>query len=190
MASFTDIPTSSLAPDKYVTYDLLTALRDNTLASVWHPYNKTTIGDANTGLFYDFSVHGTQASIETPAFADGYEYRIVIAGLSHNSGSSQTLKLAVYRETSAAYTSSENISVLTTSSDPIYGDVELPFSRWSWSTQIAKFTTGYASIDPVIFANSYDLTTAQKIGKAKLEYSGGSIDGGKAYLYRRGTFAA
>lgn len=189
MASFTDIPTASLAPDKYVTYDLLTALRDNTLASVWHPYNKTTIGDANTGLFYDFAVHGAQSSIETPSFEDGWEYRIIIVGLSHNSGSTQPLRLGVYRETSAAYTSTESISDSTGQTEPLYGYVELPFARSSWSTHIALFALGYSSINPTTFSIAHDMTTSQKIGKAKLEYSGGSINGGKAYLYRRGTFA-
>src|SRR5574343_19671 len=132
MASFTDIPTASLAPDKYVTYDLLTALRDNTLASVWHPYNKTTIGDANTGLIYDYGVSGAVSSVVTPDFADGWEYMIVYNDLSHDSGSSPVyLQVELYRETSAAYSGAQEISDTVNASTLISGQLQLPWVRSS-----------------------------------------------------------
>lgn len=190
MASFTDIPTASLAVGKPVTSSLVTSLRDNTLAAVWHPYNKTTIGDANTGLVYDFSVSGTVSTIVTPDFVDGYEYMLVFDGISHNSGTTPTyLQMELYRETSAAYTSAKTLEAGNASPAVISGQVLLPWVRSARVSQLAipQFTSGIFGSDAVL---GFDLTTSQKVTKARLSYSSGSVDAGKVYLYRRGNFAA
>ena len=190
MASFTDIPTASLAADKYVTYDLLTALRDNTLATVWHPYNKTTIGDANTGLIYDYGVSGAVSSVVTPDFADGWEYMIVFNDLSHDSGSSPVyLQVELYRETSAAYSGAQEISDTVNASTLISGHLHLPWVRSSRTLQPAHAlsSAGNAATDASV---GFSMSTAQKALRARVSFSSGNIDAGKLYLYRRGAFAA
>lgn len=191
MASFTDIPTASLAADKYVTYDLLTALRDNTLASVWHPYNKTTIGDANTGLIYDYGVSGAVSSVVTPDFADGWEYMIVYNDLSHDSGGSPpyTLQVELYCETSAAYSGAKDISDTVNTITLISGHLHLPWVRSSrtWQPAHALSSVGNAATDASV---GFSMSTAQKALRARVSFSGGYIDAGKLYLYRRGVFAA
>lgn len=189
MASFTDIPTAALANGKYVTYDLLTALRDNSLAATWHPYNKTTIGDANTGLIYDFSVTGAVATLETPNFADGYDYMLVINGLSHNGGGTSYLQMELYRETSASYVTSGNMDAGTAAGDTISGQIILPWMRSSRVTHIAQHAFGNGNFGAASVLG-FGMTTAQKVLKARLSYSTGDIDAGAIYLYRRGVFAA
>ena len=189
MASFTDIPTASLAPDKYVTYDLLTALRDNTLATVWHPYNKTTIGDANTGLFYDFAVHGTQANITTPDFEDGYDYMVIVSELSHNGGATPYLEVQLYQETSAAYTSAQAADNGTSSLEPANGQIIFPWARTSRTGHVFQMTMARGNYSDMPH-RGVTVSPAQKILRARLAYSSGSIDAGKAYLYRRGVFSA
>jgi len=190
MASFTDIPTATLASGKYVTYDLLTALRDNSLAATWHPYNKTTIGDANTGLIYDAAVSGAVAAVETANFADGYDYMLIVNGLSHSSGTTPTyLQMALYRETSASYVTSGNLDVGTAAADTISGQIILPWMRSSRLTHIAQHAFGNGNFGNESVAG-FGMTTAQKVLKAQVFYTSGNIDAGQIYLYRRGVFAA
>jgi hypothetical protein len=190
MASFTDIPTATLAAGKYVTYDLLTALRDNSLAATWHPYNKTTIGDANTGLIYDFSVTGAVATLETPNFADGYDYMIVVNETSHNGGGTSYLQMELYRETSAAYVAgSSSLDAGAVAAAAISGQIILPWMRSSRVTHMCQHAFGNGNFGAASVVG-YSMTTAQKVLKARLSYTTGSIDAGKIYLYRRGVFAA
>ena len=103
-----------IAHKKPITLQQGRALRDNPIAiseaatgapvvvAGWHPYDMVKIGDGNDGVFYDFAVHGTQATITTPDFADGYEYAIRFANLGCSSTSA--LNVDLYRETDAAYT--------------------------------------------------------------------------------------
>ena len=189
MASFTDIPTASLAADKYVTYDLLTALRDNTLASVWHPYNKTTIGDANTGLIYDYGVSGAVSSVVTPDFADGWEYMIVFNDLSAGSGSAPyMLQVELYRETSAAYSGAKDVSGALWPG-LISGHLQLPWVRSArtWQPGVA-IAVGVSSTTETLVG--FPMVSAQKALRARVSFSSGNIDAGKLYLYRRGAFAA
>lgn len=188
MASFTDIPTASLETDKYVTYDLLTALRDNTLASVWHPYNKTTIGDANTGLIYDYGVSGAVSSVVTPDFADGWEYMIVYNDLSAGSGSPPyMLQVELYGETSAAYSGAKDVSGALSSL--ISGHLQLPWVRSArtWQPGVA-LAVGVSSTTET--SVGFQMVSAQKALRARVSFSSGNIDAGKLYLYRRGVFAA
>jgi hypothetical protein len=191
MASFTDIPTSTLANGKYVTYDLLTALRDNSLACAWHPYDKVTIGDAATGLIYDFGVSGAVANVVTPDFADGWDYMIVVNELSHNSGTTPTyLQMELYRETSASYVAgTSSLDAGTAAAASISGQIILPWMRSSRVTHIAQHAFGNGNFG-VASVVGFGMTTAQKVLRARLSYTTGSIDAGKLYLYRRGVFAA
>lgn len=90
----------------------------------WHPYNAATIGDGATGVIWDSAVNGTVASITTPDFADGYEYRLKFAEVKHGSGVQQQVFLNLYRETAAAYAGAANVFGNIATSEYLDGVVE------------------------------------------------------------------
>ncbi len=97
MASWTNQSTSSLLPGEPWTSAKALAAFENPEAiaegaagapimqASWHPYNKLNVGDANTGRFYNGQL---LATVETPNFADGYEYRILGRGINSSTVSS------------------------------------------------------------------------------------------------------
>jgi hypothetical protein len=190
MASFVDLPDESIDADSPLTSDVLFALRDNLLKATWHPYNKATIGDAGTGLIYDFGVSGTVANVVTADFEDGYQYMIVYNDLSHNSGASPVnLQVELYRETSAAYSTPKQIANTTNNTTLISGHLELPWVRTSRTVQpgLSVSSPGSYTADAAV---GFDMVSAQKALRARISFTAGSIDAGKLYLYRRGFFAA
>lgn len=98
MTTYTTIPNGDIDQDSPVTQPLMTALRDNPLAgfegstdapinqAAWHPYDAEFVGDGNDGVIYDFTVDGAVSVVETPDFSDGYEYGLILSGVSGNSG--------------------------------------------------------------------------------------------------------
>lgn len=90
MASWTTQSTNSLLPGEPWTSAKALAAFENpeaiaegaigapVLSTGWHGYNSLNVGDGNTGRFYNGAL---QATVETPNFEDGYEYRILGRGL-------------------------------------------------------------------------------------------------------------
>ena len=135
---------------------------------------------------YDFGVDGVLASVETTTFADGYEYMLTFEALSHNSGGNARGKLEFYKATDAAYdalgrtgTSSHAASVAAD------GMIRLPDVRDSIEVHAfdGSFTDAGAA-EGIPFSGAWAMT-AQKIDKARISFSAGSIDGGKVRLYRK-----
>jgi len=99
MASWTSQSTSSLLPGEPWTSAKALAAFENPeaiaegasgapiVATGWHGYDTTNVGDATTPFYNGAS----QATIETPDFADGYEYRILGRGVSFTSAVAQTM---------------------------------------------------------------------------------------------------
>lgn len=125
MTTFTSISNALVAVGAKPFATTVQALRDNPLAIAeatsgapvvaagWHPYNKVTVGDSNTGLIYSFAANGSLATVTSPDFVDGYEYAFLLNHISANSGSSNTMRINLYRETTAAYAGVQNISAAT-----------------------------------------------------------------------------
>ena len=96
MTTWTTISNAAVAVGAIPSSSIVTALRDNpsavaesssgapVMVSGWHPVDKVSTGDGKTGLIYDHAVTGTVASVVTPDFVDGYEYRIIALDLRHN----------------------------------------------------------------------------------------------------------
>jgi hypothetical protein len=100
MAAYTTINGASvLVPGKPLTSAIAQALNENPTAIAegasgapivqtgWHGYDTTNVGDA-TSPFYNGA---SQTTIETPNFADGYEYRILGRGVSFTTAVAQTM---------------------------------------------------------------------------------------------------
>ncbi len=203
MADWTDtsILIAALAAGKAVTDEKLQALAENPVASaeasataivnetVWHPYNKVTVGDTNDGLIYDAAVSGAVASVVSPDFEDGYEYRFRWDLISFSSGGT-TLRIELYRETSAAYDAVTVISPnVTLAGDDCSGQVEVIRPRLVLKWCPVEAVSTVTSSSGVITATSTSFfsvnNTAQKRLRARFTPSTGNIDGGKIYMDRR-----
>ncbi len=198
MTAHTVLPNSLFLQDKPILGSTGMALRDNVVAAAeaaddapvlvagWHPYDMVNIGDGADGVFYDFAIDGTQATITTPDFADGYEYAIRFANLGCDA-TSVTLNVALYRETDAAYTTVWTSA--NTTDGAAYGWVEIHAPRVAGTDH---FVTARATMANIAEAKTsgFWAATVQKILRARISWSSGhgpaSIDAGTARLYRRG----
>lgn len=206
MTTWTSISNAAVAVGGIPSSTTVTALRDNpsalaesasgapVMVSGWHPHDKVSIGDGKTGLIYDFAVNGVQSSVVTPNFVDGYEYRIVAHGLSHNSGVNG-LNISFFLETDATLSQVQQIGDEGTTS--LWGfDMEMLLPRIPKVTHLARIS---AYVNNNILGSStigvYD-ATVQKVLYASIRFrtSGGSfgagIDAGKVWMFRRREYAS
>lgn len=150
-------------------------------ATGWEPYNTPS-----DGLYYDFAVQGAVANVETPTFADGYEYMIILDALTKG-GASGDFSIELYRETTAAYSSA--FALLTTVTRAS-GKIEFPLARKTLPLHIVQSAvSGITSTTPAATVGDSRVTFAhsgsQKISKARLSFPGNNTSAGKLYLYRR-----
>jgi hypothetical protein len=204
MSTWTDISNPSVAVGGIPSSATVTALRDNPVAiagaasgapidvNSWHPVDKVTVGDGKTGLIYDHAVNGTLSTIETPDFEDGYEYRILASGLSHDNASARTLRIQLYFEVSATYSSLYTTTNTASNSDFFDMDAEILLprvSRWVHLARVmASITTSVQTT--VNGASAAASGNAEKVLRARLSFSAGSVDGGKVWLFRRREYAS
>lgn len=195
--AWTNISNGAVAVGGIPSSTTVTALRDNPGAMAaaengapvifagWHPYNKTAVGGTETGLIYDFAVNGVQAEVVTPDFQDGFEYRLIAASLSHNNGAAATIQIELYEETTAAYSSA--MSRLSDTNGVLWHfDLALLMPRLSvrthWLFGVARATAA-ETVD-----SRQSSSTEQKILRAKIKFSAGSIDSGKIWMLRRAEY--
>jgi hypothetical protein len=203
MPAYIAITDAETDPEAPLTSELAKKWRDNPLAVAeassaapvnqgnWHPYNKVTNGDANTGRFYDFATDGALASDVTPDFVDGYEYLVIGRDVSHNNGVAANFQIEAFRETNAAYNPIQSITGAA-ATIRLNFRLYLPTVRQSINLHPFEFTH---SIETTALANSViawnftssgnQFSTAQKVLRARFSWSGGSIDAGQMFLYRR-----
>ena len=199
MATYRAIASTETDPEAPLSSALIKALALNPTAIAegatgapyaadgWHPYNGVNVGDGITGTIYDFAVHGAVASVETPTFADGYEYMMLGRGLSGTT--STNLRLEWYLATSAAWS-----TVLTfasaTNVEFVDFTIEAFAPRLVSKTMFfnMKQSTNGAGAEQAPVVNSsmrLDLTTAQKIDKARIAPPSGNFDAGQITLFKR-----
>ena len=202
------VSNTAIAFQKPITLQQGRALRDNPdevrqansgapyVLQEWHPHDGATVGDGNAGLFYDFAVHGAVASVETPNWADGYEYMVKIEDISPSSATADNPFLCqVYPETTAAYTSGVAIDAFSSGGAANYLSAQVRF----YAPRLAQTSILFDSISGVYLGTSISTvksdaylvsnTVAQKLLKAKFIFTEGNIDAGRMYLYHRKTFA-
>jgi hypothetical protein len=196
--AWTSISNGAVAVGGIPSSSLVTALRDNPGAmgaaesgapcvfAGWHPYNKVSVGDGQTGLIYDFAVNGLQAEIVTPDFVDGYEYRLIGSALSHNSGASTTLELELYQETSASYDSVLLMGAADTSGILWHFDMEILTPRLVARTHFV--VSRARALNNESETDYQSSATEQKMTRARLKFQAGSIDSGKVWMLRRAEY--
>jgi hypothetical protein len=201
MTAFTDIGAPLVAVGAKPFASTIQALRDNPIsigegdptaivnAGNWHPYNKVTNGDSNDGRFYSFAVDGLVANRVTPDFADGYEYRVRMVGMS-NSVSAADWTIELFRETtgsySAAYTFTATASAASTRDyEFVMPNVRETSGRKRVEIKSVAYTganTWTTGGEPVVYL---DMSTSQKITRVRFAVSSNNIDAGFMYLDRR-----
>lgn len=201
MTTYSAISNASVAVGGIPSSATVTALRDNPIAIAesssgapvvaagWHPVSKVTVGDGQAGLLYDFAVSGAQATVTTPDFEDGYEYRIVCADIQHNAGASVRFQVNAYYQTDAAY---QRVWYTVAGGSTARFGVDMEFlvprvtKRGHFFRAIGFLRSGTTTtvIGEAYLENTY-VTTAQKILRAQMSFESGSIAGGQIWLMRR-----
>lgn len=147
--------------------------------------------DGTSGLtaVYDSAVNGTVATITTPDFEDGFEYRL-FGRLS--TGAAMTLQAKAYRATSAAYSAAFTVGVSATS-DPVHFDMDVRLPRAVLSSHMLRCEYVAASGNGETAATGQSTVvshgTAQKLLRLQFLPSSGSISTGQLYMLRRGEYA-
>lgn len=202
MTTWTSISNAAVAVGGIPSSTTVTALRDNPSAIAeassgapvvfagWHPHDKVTIGDGKTGLIYDFAVNGLAASVVTPDFVDGYEYRIIAHLMESDAGATVRLNLEAFFETDAAYRRLAYTGDEFSSTTEFGYDVEILMPRIATKTHLVQ-GDGYANnnIGLGIDGASYD-STLQKVLRARVRFTAGNIIGGKVWMFRRREYAS
>ncbi len=192
MATWTSISNSALAVGGIPSSVTVTALRDNPEAIAeaatgapivqtgWHPIGKVTVGDAASALIYDSAVNGTVASVITPDFEDGYEYRILVDGVTHNDGLTNRGFLMDLDD--GGYTTIiDRGSVSSTSSQNL--DIEILMPRLGKTRSFVRYIYQNGSSSAVLDAG-FIASGGAKIIRARIRFTSGSIDSGKIWLFR------
>jgi hypothetical protein len=204
VTTWLEIANGDVDQDSPVTQPLMTGLRDNVRAAAegstgapvlsagWHPYDKADTDSSAVGDVYDFSTDGALATVTSPTFENGYEYAFIFDGVSSNNASATTLNIALYRDTSAAYSTALPImSGLTGASELVFGtlQVQLPrVARWMHSTKwIAEGHSITGSSLSVTSGTDANITTGAKqtVSLARFSFNFGSFDGGTIRMIRR-----
>lgn len=203
MTTYTTLPNSAVQAGGRPRGSTVTALRDNPIAiaegdnsapvnvGCWHPHNKVIGGDANDGKFYDFAVNGAQASVETPDFADGWEYRIRLVGVSVVTALSWTLEL--YRQGGGAYSGTYTLPAFAATNHVASGHIELLTVRQSQAMHPVRILLAMGAgatnqmLTPTVVQAAQELTSAQRILRARLS-AGGTFDAGQMFLDRRRVY--
>lgn len=220
MTSYITITDAETDPEAPLTSELAKKWRDNPIAIAegsngspinqtgWHPYNKVTVGDSNTGLIYNFPTDGAVATVTSPDFVDGYDYAFFIDRILGTSAILQDLRIDWYRGTSAAYSGPSALPAMlisTTTAENAF--IELPMVRvtkryhdligsnrnGTTDTLVGGFTFAEVSSAPGIALNTgITHATPQKILRVRFSAASGNITGsgadGKIYMYRRRVF--
>jgi hypothetical protein len=195
--AWTSISNGAVAVGGIPSSSLVTALRDNPGAMAaaesgapvvfagWHPYNKVSVGDGQTGLIYSHAVDGNIAEIVTPDFEDGFEYKLIADALSHNNGSATGLQLGLYEETGGSYDTAVTIGS-ETAANFWNVDIDILTPRLVSTVHFAvirAFTTGTITGTGVQTSG-----TAQRVLRARLRFAAGSIDAGRVWMLRRADY--
>lgn len=196
--AWVNIPDTSLDPDAPLTSQLAFAWRDNPIAiaegaegapvitGIWHPYDMAAAGDGADGELWSFAVDGAVSEVETPNFADGFEYQLLCDELSGSA--TADFRIGLFLATSESYINADVVTAVNSEqARSIQATIHRPrdvsrthaleYIGWTWD--------GSASTTGGMNTFSIQNNTAQKIGKARVSISIGTFDAGRIRLFRR-----
>lgn len=199
MTTYSTISNPAVAVGGIPSSATVTALRDNPIAIAesasgapilsagWHPYDKVSVGDGTTGLLYDHTVNGAQATITTPDFEDGWEYKIVARALGHTNGTARTLTIQVYDSSYRSFKTTTN-----TISNTVMAsfDAEIYSPRYAQMQHIGLFINSFSESQQMktsdVGPGDFGVVSPFKLLRAQMTLSGSiSFAYGKVWLMRR-----
>lgn len=202
MADWTEISDSALDPDAPLTSELAYAWRDNVIAmgecavgspymrTAWHPYNGRNIGDGLDGRIWSFAIDGLVASVTTPDFVDGYEYRLRLENAQSVLGGG-SCRVELYRETSGAFSAAVSGGLTTTCIVEILRPRSVQFRHYIDAYELGDpsvNSTDSFTATPYTVQGRVNHGTAQKILRARVSPGAGSYDQGAIYMDRRRVY--
>lgn len=143
----------------------------------WYPYDQVEYADGSEGLLYDFTADGTAEYVESPTLENGYEYRMVVDGLS--SGASPTPTISLFDTSSnevTAFTWTAGSSATVMDADFILTAPRLRRTRFL----VHGFQVGFTE---TTIAGIATFASDTRVSKFRLNMT--TIDAGKVYLLRR-----
>jgi hypothetical protein len=183
MADYVEILDTQIEPDAPLTAVLAGQWRDNCIAiaegaddspvvsTTWHPYDATVNGASN-GLIWSHAVSGNTATIETPVFAAGYEYRFAFVNFGGGD-----IQINLRRADTSAYNASSS-QILFAGGFILrqsgYVTIEFPFVPRS----LHKISGGD---EPILLG----LTASVAADRARLTTTSSNFVAGSVYLLRR-----
>jgi hypothetical protein len=199
MPAYTTIPNALVAVGAKPFATTVQAFRDNPLAIAegdptapvnafaWHPFDKVTNGDANTGRIWSFAVNGAVAAVTSPDFVDGWDYGFWFERVGGSSGSVTNFNANLWRETTGAYAGVGQIG--SVAGTLVYtGFLEIAGTR--------LVRTAHAITGPVVSLGAANAVqaqgvsgsvavhaTAQKILRCQFTCTAGNITGTGAAIY-------
>ena len=204
MTAFTDILNGQIDQDSPVTQPLMTAYRDNLLASLegdltapvdqnnWHPYNKVLNGDANNGRIWSLAVDGAVAVLTTPDFVDGFDYLFLFDRINASTGTNNILRVNFFKETGGAYSGLQNLSTIDNGAGgvPMTGYLQFDSPRLVRPSHIICGVVLSSAISDGVFPVSASLSgggvrhlTPQKVLRVQFSFTTGNIAGTNAAIY-------
>ena len=192
MTTWTTISNASVAVGAIPSSTLVTALRDNPSAAQegaagapvsvygWQPVDEVTVGDGKRGLIYDYAVDGSVATITTPNFVDGYEYRMIVVDL----GATGAVQVGffLYGETTGWV---EAKRIANSYSTVQTFDIEIRMPRISQRNHVSLICSQNLTSN-----GGYLFGSAQKVRNGRIDFATGGTSQGVVYLFRRREFAS
>ena len=181
MADWTDQDTNSLLPGEPWTGAKAIASFENpvaiaegapgapVLSTTWHAHDADA-NDESSGLIWSHAVSGNTATIETPVFVAGYDYRLALVDLGGGD-----VQINLRRSGAETYLTAQTLftgtAVLRASG---YVVIQFP--------SVSRRTFAVSGGEDVLQFNSAADST---IDRARLTTTTGSFVRGRAYLFRR-----
>lgn len=196
MTSYIPITDTETDPDAPVTSELLKKTWQNPVAMAegatgappmkagWYPYDMVTIGDGADGLLWDYSVDGAVSFVATPTLDVGWEYALLIDGLSVSSScdirievftSSGSSSTTIYSNASVVYVLSGMLSICD-------------FGQSAYSSTIKEIMLIEQFSGTLLPPETYAARKNARLPMTSfnIKVSSGKFNAGKIYLYRRG----
>lgn len=208
MAVWTNLLDAVIGHKKPITLQQGRALRDNPIAMAegaagapflrhWRPYDALAVGDGATGVIYDHATDGTVASVTSPDFEAGWDYRFVVEDLTPSISGDSYLALQLYGATEGGWSGLQQISETALTDYPLYGSLDLGDPAAIKRNVSVASTVRYGSGDDIWFDRApywglHRYSTAQARPKALLKFASGaftvSLVGGTIRLYRQPVY--
>ena len=165
-------------------------------STAWHPHNGTAVGDGATGRLWSFASDGSVSLITTPDFLDGFEYRLVFAGvqtLGLPGGSS--LGFNLFRETSVNYAGHIDHPISLNTGDFLDGTAEILRPRIVSTTHLLSGNLLGSVASNLVFDSSTVVSggarhaTRQKILRCQISLTPGNFTAGAIFMHKRRVYA-